>query len=121
MDKLLNHLIDLVTSLLIGMTPAALGASVSLAYERGLSWSERAARLFVGIIVSFFASRSIGALWPWGMIDPFVQQGISFTLGMIAYKATPPFVSQVQELVVSLPAWFRRRFLHDGKPGGDGK
>lgn len=111
MDKLTHQLIDALISLLIGLTPAALGAGVSLMYEKGLTWGDRFARLAVGVTVSWFTSRAVGALWPWPPIDPFVLQGITFTLGMIAYKATPPFISSASTIVAGLPSAIAERFL----------
>lgn len=111
MEKLIDYLLDTIISLLIGLTPAALGAGVSLMYEKGLTWGDRFARLAVGVTVSWFTSRAVGALWPWQPIDPFVLQGITFTLGMIAYKATPPFISSASSIVAGLPAAIAARFL----------
>lgn len=111
MEKFSHQLLDMFISLLIGLTPAALGAGVSLMYEKGLTWGDRFARLAVGVTVSWFTSRAVGALWPWQPIDPFVLQGITFTLGMIAYKATPPFISSASTIVAGLPAAIAERFL----------
>ncbi len=111
MEKFTDHLLDAIMSLLIGLTPAALGAGVSLMYEKGLTWGDRFARLAVGVTVSWFTSRAVGALWPWQPIDPFVLQGITFTLGMIAYKATPPFISSASSVIAGLPAAIAARFM----------
>ncbi len=100
----LQHLVDVVFAFLVGLAPAALGAAVSLAYETGLTWADRFVRLAVGTVVSFFASRVVGAVLT---LDPFVLQGVGFTLGMIAFKATPRFASGMSDLVAEIPARLR--------------
>ncbi len=111
MEKFTGPVIDTIISLLIGLTPAALGAGVSLMYEKGLTWGDRFARLAVGVTVSWFTSRAVGAIWPWQPIDPFVLQGITFTMGMIAYKATPPFISSATQVVGGIPSAIAARFM----------
>lgn len=120
MDKLPHQLIDGIVSFLAGLTPGALGASVSLAYEKGLTWTDRFIQLGVGIVVSYFAGGVIAACWRWGTIDPFVLQGIKFTIGMIAFKATPRFASNCADAVVDVPGALRDRipFLKR-KEGGE--
>ncbi|MFC3581080.1 hypothetical protein [Sphingomonas hylomeconis] len=101
MDKhTIPDLIAGLLGLLAGLSPAALGAAVSLAYEKGLTWGERFIQFAVGTCVSFFVSRAIGALVT---LDPFVLQGISFTLGMIAFKAAPKFIGSAVDAVGALP------------------
>lgn len=108
MEKLLQQLLDGVMALMIGITPAALGASVNLFVERGLTWGDRFSRLVVGILVSYFATRAIGAMF---VRDPFLLQSIGFTLGMIGYKATPGFIASAAAIVASLPEVLKTRFL----------
>lgn len=106
MDKHLHHFIDFVLTLIAGITPAALGAAVSLFYERGLTWGDRFARLAVGIIVSWFVSRLVAVLcaWWWKVSpDPFFLQGVGFVFGMIAFKATPAFISGAAAALGKLP------------------
>lgn len=120
MDKLLHTLLEAIVTLIAGITPAALGAAVSLFYERGLTWGDRFARLAVGIIVSWFASRLVAVLcgWWWKVDpDPFFLQGVGFVFGMIAFKATPAFISGATTALGKLPdailSWVPRRH-HDG-------
>lgn len=98
---------DALLAFLISLCPAALGASVSLAYETGLTWGRRVTQLWVGIVVSYFATNAIAALSPWGPLDPFVRQAIGFVIGMIAFKATPRFMTSSVEVVADLPASVR--------------
>lgn len=109
MQKLqhLADLVDLLVAFLTGLAPGAFGATVSLLYEKGLTWTDRFVQFAVGTIVSSFASRAVGGLWA---LDPFVLQGIGFTVGMIAFRATPRFASETIELVVGVPGAFRNRF-----------
>lgn len=117
MEKPLHQMLEAFVALLVGLTPAALGAAVSLAYEKGLTWSERFVQFAVGVCVSYFAGNLIGALWPWKPIDPFVLQGITFTLGMIAFKATPRFTAAAADAVAEIPVRLRDRFLPPKKDG----
>lgn len=110
-DKHLHQLLAALITFLVGLTPAALGALVSLAYEKGLTWRERFIQFAVGVVVSYFAGGLVGALWPWKPMDPFVLQSITFTLGMIAFKATPKFISNSSEAIGALPGDIRDRLI----------
>lgn len=117
----LAEMIEAAFAIVAGITPAALGATVSLAYERGLSWGDRFGRLLVGIVVSYFTTKVVDAMW---LDDPFLLQAVSFTLGMIAYKATPPIAQQLTDMLVALPAMVRAKYLappRDDAPKGDGE
>ena len=101
MDKNLHHLLDVVLSFVAGLTPEALGAAVSLAFEKGLTWTERFVQMAVGVIVSFFVGRAVNAIHP---LDPFVLQAVSFVTGMIAYKSAPAFIEGAAGAFRALPA-----------------
>ncbi|CAN5774466.1 hypothetical protein BH11PSE6_BH11PSE6_01800 [soil metagenome] len=112
MDKhSLPELFAALITFLAGLTPAAMGAAVSLAYEKGLTWRDRFIQFSVGVVVSYFAGGLVGALWPWKPLDPFVLQGITFTLGMIAFKATPKFISSCSDAIGTLPGELRDRLV----------
>jgi hypothetical protein len=119
MDKnLYRELLDATLTFATGLTPAAIGAAVGMAWDRGLTWGQRFLQLAVGIIVSFFAARMIQGAWliyAGAEIPPFVLDGIKFTLGMIAFKATPRFITAAVEVVASLPARVRDHFLPSRK------
>lgn len=108
MEKHFEQLLDSILALVVGLTPAALGAAVSLAYEKGLTWSERCVQFAVGIVVSWFASRAIGAIMT---LSPFVLQGVTFTLGMIAFRAVPRFMSSCSDAIATLPTDLRSRIF----------
>lgn len=114
MDPKLHSILDAGLTLLSGLAPGAIGAAVGMAWRRGLTWRERFVQLAVGASVSWFISRAIGAVFP-GWSD-YVVQAIAFTLGMIAFEATPKFIAGAAEAVGGLPALIRDRYL--GK-GGD--
>ena len=101
MQKFFHLFADNALAFLAGLTPAALGAAVSLAYEKGLTWTERFVQMAVGVIVSFFVSRAADAVWP---LDPFVLQAVGFVTGMIAYKATPRFTGAAAEATEAVEA-----------------
>ena len=100
----LAQIVDTGLAFLVGLTPGALGAAVSLAYEKGLTWADRFTQFAVGTVVSWFAGRVVGAMLT---LDPFVLQGVSFTLGMIAFRATPRFASGMSDLVAEVPVRLR--------------
>ncbi len=104
----LAQILDAAFALAAGLAPGALGAAVSLAYEKGLTWTDMFVQFAVGTCVSWFAGRAIGAIWA---VDPFVLQGVSFTAGMIAFKAAPRFASNASDFVADLPRLLRDRFL----------
>ena len=60
----------------------------------------------VGVTVSYFAKLAFIAAcaFYWHTApDPYVEQAVTFTLGMIAFKAAPRFRDGVIEIVVGLP------------------
>lgn len=120
MDAKLHALLDAIYTLLAGLAPGALGAAVGMAWKKGLTWRDRFIQLAVGIIVSWFTTRAIGALWPsWfgGAIDPYVLQAIAFTFGMIAFEATPRFIAAASDTLAGVPGRIADRFLPARKDG----
>ncbi|TPG14354.1 hypothetical protein [Sphingomonas oligophenolica] len=113
MDKLLHEIAGAAMTFLVGLMPAALGAAVSLAYETGLTWSRRFVQMSVGIVVSYFATNAIGAVWPQ---QPFVIQAVGFVVGMIAFKATPKFIDGAADKVAGLPGAIVDRVLPKKDP-----
>jgi hypothetical protein len=118
MENKLLALADAFLTLLSGLFPGAIGAAVGMAWRKGLTWRERFVQLAVGIVVSWFVTRAIGALWPlWFRHepDPFVMQAIAFTIGMIAFEATPRFIAGASDVIGGLPALIRDRLIGKGK------
>jgi hypothetical protein len=113
MDKLPHALLEAIGTLLAGLVPGAIGATVTLAWERGLTWGQRFLQLAVGTVVSFYAARMIGALWHG--VDAFMLDGVKFTIGMIAFKATPRFIGSAVEVAAGLPALIRDRYFPKGE------
>lgn len=106
MDKHLHDAGAALLVFLIGLLPAALGAAVSLAYEQSLTWRTGCMQFVVGVTVSYFAKLAFIAAcaFYWHTApDPYVEQAVTFTLGMIAFKAAPRFRDGVIEIVVGLP------------------
>lgn len=100
MKDLLHDIVAALLAFLIGLMPAALGAAVSLAYETGLTWGRRFVQLSVGVVTSYFATRVAGAVWP---LSHFVEQGVGFVVGMIAYRSVPRFRDGLVEAIAELP------------------
>lgn len=96
----LHGILDAVWSFLAGITPGAIGAAVAVAYEKQLSWGQRFLQFAIGIIVSYFATLVVRENTSFG---PFLQQSISFTVGLIAYKAVPNFTDSAAETARSVP------------------
>lgn len=95
------------------LAPAALGATVSQAYKRGLNWAERLVQFLVGILVSYFVG---GGLVEFFGAEGFAAQAITFTVALIAYEAVPGFIRNAADVVASIPGAIRDRFLTDGCP-----
>jgi hypothetical protein len=104
----LPDLLDSFLTFLVGLSPGALGAAVSLAHEKGLTWSERCIQFAAGTTVSFFTARGIDAVTS---LDPFVLQGIGFSAGMVAFKSTPRFIASAADVIGGLPALIVGRFF----------
>lgn len=108
MDKFLHDLVDGALALLGSILPSALGATVSLSYETGLTWGQRALRLWVGVTVSYFVMRAGGALFD---LHLYVLQAVAFLLGLIAYRAAPAFIDGTVAAIREAPALIRDRLL----------
>jgi hypothetical protein len=104
----LPDLLDSFLTFLAGLSPGALGAAVSLAHEKGLTWSERCIQFAAGTTISWFAQRWIGAVYAF---DPFVLQGIGFSAGMVAFKSTPRFIASAADVIAGVPALVLGRFF----------
>lgn len=98
------------------LAPAAIGAAVGQAWEKGLSFSQRLMQWAIGICVSYYVG---GGLEAWLRLDPFVSDAISFVLAMIAFKATPRFIAGGVDVIGALPADLRAR-LTGKKESEDG-
>lgn len=114
MDKHLAQIWEAFTTFAIGLSPAALGALVAVSYEKGLTWADRFTQFAVGVVVSYFTTRVVGAL---ASLDPFVLQGVSFSVGMIAFKGAPRFISGCVDVIATLPVEIRDRILFKRKDG----
>ena len=108
MDKLLHELFEAVLAFLASLIPSALGSIVTMIYEPGLAWAQRATQLWVGVVASYFVTRAAGAVYPF---HPFVLQALGFIIGMIAFKAAPGFVAGCSAVLAELPSQLRDRVL----------
>lgn len=101
MDKNdLHGYLQAVLTFLGGIAPGAIGAAVAVAYEKSLTWGQRFLQFAIGIIVSYFATLVVRENTSFG---PFLIQSISFTVGLIAYKAVPGFTESAAETARSVP------------------
>lgn len=117
-ESLLHHLVSGAQDAASALAPAAIGAAVGQAWEKGLSFSQRLLQWAVGICVSYYVG---GGLAGWFHLDAFVLDAVKFMLGMIAFKATPRFIAGGILVVGGLPEQLRDRFFpkHGGGDGGN--
>jgi len=108
MDKHLHEIADAVLSFLISLVPSALGATVSMLVDDGITWGKMFARLWVGIVVSYFVKGALVALLS---LHPFVVDAISFLTGMVAYKSAPGFIAGCSAAIAEAPGLIRDRLL----------
>lgn len=104
MDKILHDAVAAIVTFLLSLVPAAVGSTVSLAFEAGLTWAQRFVQLFVGIAVSYFATNLVTAIYP---VSEPVRQAIGFVAGLIAFKAAPRFRDEVVDAVAGIPGQIR--------------
>jgi hypothetical protein len=67
--------------------------------KAGLSGTERAMQLAVGIVVSWYATLAINALCE---LNLFVVQAIAFTIGYLALDALPLFKERALALLAEI-------------------
>lgn len=108
MDKFLHEVADTVLAFVISLLPSALGATVSMMVDDGITWGKMLARLWVGIVMSYFMSRALDATLA---LHPFVTQAISFLIGMVAYKSAPGFIAGCATVLGEAPAQIRDRIV----------
>lgn len=77
-----------------------LGAMVSLAYMPGLTWRQQVAATVAG---GFTASFVCWALQDWLHLSAAVAGGLSFVVGLVAFRATPSLVKAVADSFARLP------------------
>lgn len=108
MDKFLHEVAETVLAFIISLLPSGLGATVSMMVDDGITWSKMLARLWVGIVMSYFISRALDATFA---LHPFVIQAISFLIGMVAYKSAPGFIAGCATALGEAPAQVRDRIV----------
>jgi putative Mn2+ efflux pump MntP len=109
MDKILHEILDTILAFIISLMPSALGATISLMVDDGITWSRMLARLWVGIVMSYFISRALTATFA---LHPFVIQAISFLIGMVAYKSAPGFIAGCASALGDAPGLLRDRLIN---------
>jgi hypothetical protein len=111
-ESILEHLVSAAQDAASALAPAAIGAAVGQAWEKGLSFGQRLLQWAVGICVSYYVG---GGLAGWFHLDAFVLDAVKFMLGMIAFKATPRFISGGVAVAGGLPEQLRDRLLGPAK------
>lgn len=77
-----------------------LGSMVSLAYMPGLSWRQQVAATVAG---GFTASFVCWALQDWMHLSSAIAGGLSFVVGLVAFRATPSLIKAVADSLARLP------------------
>ncbi len=89
-----------VKELAAGLAPGALGATVSIMTQTGLTWAQRFIQLAVGIIVSYYAGEAASAVF--GLSD-IVKSGVGFTAGIGAFEIVKHLRASLGALADRLP------------------
>lgn len=106
MSKLPDEIMTGLASFISALAPAAIGAAVAQAWEKGLSWGQRLVQWAVGICVSYYVTGGVSA---WMHLDRFVAQAIGFVLAMVAFRATPAFITASIAAAGTLPSSLLQR------------
>lgn len=107
MSKLTVEIANALGTFASALAPAAIGAAVAQAWEKGLSWSQRLTQWGVGICVSYYVNMGVTA---WLRLDPFVAQAVGFVIAMVAFRATPRFIEGVAAAAAALPNGLLAKF-----------
>lgn len=83
-----------------GLLPGAFGAAIAVTMDKGGSFLTKLVQFVAGIIVSYYAASAIHEATNFG---PMVQQSISFTMGMVAYKSAKSFMKGAEETARTIP------------------
>lgn len=116
-DRIVHDILEGVQAIASALTPAAVGAAIGQAWEKGLSWTQRISQWVVGICVSYYVGFAIEAAMN---LDAFVADAVKFIIAMIAFQATPRFIRGAVDAVGTLPDRIRDRFFPPASTGGDG-
>lgn len=83
-----------------GLAPGALGATVSIMTQTGLTWAQRFVQLAVGIVVSYYAGEVASNVF--GLSD-IVKNGVGFTAGIGAFEIVKHLRTSLGALADRLP------------------
>ena len=116
-EKLIHDFLEATQALVSALTPAAVGAAIGQAWEKGLSWAQRISQWVVGICVSYYLGLAIREIMS---LDPFVADAVKFLIAMIAFQATPRFIRGAADAVGTLPASIRDWFFGANRKNDSG-
>lgn len=108
MKDLLHEFGTWLWAFAVSLVPAGLGSVVSLLVETGLTWGQRFAQVWVGIVVSYFVTNATNAMFG---LHPFVSQAIGFLVAMVAFKGAPGFIAGCAAVLAELPGKLSERLL----------
>lgn len=78
-----------------------LGAIVALAYMPGLTWRQQVAATLAGGLTASFVC---WALQDWLHLSAAIAGGLSFVVGLVAFRATPALMAGVAASCEGLPS-----------------
>lgn len=84
----------------LALVPGALGASVAIAVQGAMSWTQRFIQLAVGIIVSYYAGEAAAEIFA---LNPATKNGIGFTFGIGAMEVVRNLRSSLGDLAKDAP------------------
>jgi hypothetical protein len=96
----LLEIIPTIREMAIGLVPGALGATVAVAVQSGLTWTQRLLQISIGIIVSYYANQASREIFEFG---PMVSNSIGFVFGLGAFEAVKNLRLSLGELAKTAP------------------
>lgn len=99
----LAELLDPLLAAAKALVPGALGATVAVAVQKALTWTQRFVQIAVGIIVSYYAGEAAGTFGAEGAL----KNAIGFVAGLAAFETAKALRVSIAEVARTAPkqAW----------------
>lgn len=99
MKATLNDIVAFLQDYALGLVPGALGATVAIAVQGAMSWTQRFIQLSVGIIVSYYAGEIAAHFGAEGV----VKNAVGFTAGIGAFEVVKQLRVSLGEVAKNAP------------------
>lgn len=96
----IQTLVTAAADFLAGLVPGAIGATLNIAFQTGLTWTQRFIQLATGIIVSYYAGEAAREVFH---LTQFATDSVSFTAGLVAYNTAKRLNDAIPEVVARIP------------------